>query len=84
MWKKILEELIEDQKKRVLLLGREFIPHLTPDDILQPNDFPQLENHPYFRYEEGILAGLLVAQIALLAENSKALFFCNCMFFLSL
>jgi hypothetical protein len=25
---------------------------------MQPNDFPELENHPFFRYEEGVLEGL--------------------------
>ena len=60
----MLEEMIEQQRAKLLKLGREIIPHLTSDDVLQPNDFPELENHPVFRYEEGILAGLLAAQIA--------------------
>lgn len=57
----MLEEMIEQQKGKLLKLGREIIPHITSDDILQPNDFPELENHPVFRYEEGILAGLQAA-----------------------
>ena len=61
----MLEEMIEQQRAKLLKLGREIIPHLTSDDILQPNDFPELENHPVFRYEEGILAGLLAAQLGL-------------------
>ena len=58
-----IQDLIAHQEKKLLALAREIIPHLTSDDIMQPNDFPELENHPIFRYEEGILAGLRTAQI---------------------
>jgi hypothetical protein len=65
---KLLVELIEQQKKKLLAHGRELVPHLTEEDMLQPNDFPILELHPHFRYEEGILDGLQVARAALLAK----------------
>lgn len=65
----LLESLIEGQKKKLLESGRRIIPHLTPDDILQPNDFPELELHPYFRYEEGILDGMQVVRAALQAQE---------------
>lgn len=68
---KLLDSLIEGQKKKLLESGRRIVPHLTPDDLLQPNDFPELEFHPHFRYEEGILDGLQVAKAAILAEASK-------------
>lgn len=61
----VFQELIEGQKAKLLNTGRRIVEYLTPDDILQPNDFPELENHPDFRYEEGVLHGLLVAQMAL-------------------
>ena len=61
----LIEELIEGQTKTLLKLGRRLIPSLTPEDILQPNDYPQLENHPDFRYEEGVLSGLKTVQMAL-------------------
>lgn len=47
------------------------VPHITADDLLQPNDFPALENHPYFRYEEGVLEGLYSAQTAYLAWKKE-------------
>ena len=65
----MLDEMIAQQEKKLLKLAREIIPHLTSDDILQPNDFPQLENHPVFRFEEGILKGLQAAKMALLAPS---------------
>ncbi len=61
----MLDEMITQQEKKLLKLAREIIPHLTSDDILQPNDFPELENHPLFRFEEGILKGLQAAEMAL-------------------
>ncbi len=62
---KQIEELIDYQKEQLLKCGRRFIPHLTADDVLQPNDFPELEFNPHFRYEEGILAGIQMVQILL-------------------
>ncbi len=61
----LLQELIDGQQKTLLQFARRIVPNATSDDILQPNDFPELENHPHFRYEEGLLAGLQSAQIAL-------------------
>jgi hypothetical protein len=63
----LLDELIAGQKQKLLTTARRIVPHVTDDDLLQPNDFPELELHPYFRYEEGILDGLQVAKTALLA-----------------
>lgn len=70
MWNEIEELIIEiadQQQKKLLQCGRRLIPHLTDEDLLQPNDFPELENHPYFRYEEGVLAGIQTIQTALRA-----------------
>ena len=63
----LFEELISLQKETLLRLGREIIPHLTSDDLLQPNDYEELELNPYFRYEEGVLAGMQTVQTALFA-----------------
>lgn len=63
----VLESIIAQQNRVVLQLGRRIIPSLTPEDVLQPNDYPQLENHPDFRYEEGVLAGAQTVQAALRA-----------------
>lgn len=65
----LLQELIDGQKGKLLASARRILPHVTPDDLLQPNDFPELEFHPHFRYEEGILDGLQVVQSALLAQQ---------------
>jgi hypothetical protein len=67
----LFEELIFLQKKKVFATALRILPHLTEDDLLQPNDFPELENHPYFRYEEGVLEGLMTARMAYLALEKE-------------
>lgn len=65
----LLDELIEQQRCSLLSLARRITPEVTDDDLLQPNDFPELENHPLFRYEEGVLHGLQAAKAALLSRE---------------
>jgi hypothetical protein len=67
----LFDELIATQQTKLLAYARQIVPHLTPDDLLQPNDFPELELHPYFRYEEGILEGLMTARMAYLAASRE-------------
>ena len=70
---KLFDEMIHFQREKLLNFARKIIPYVTPDDILQPNDFPELEFHPIFRYEEGVLEGLLTSKTAYLRyckENS--------------
>ena len=68
----LMDELIQGQKEKLLKTARRILPHVTDDDLLQPNDFPELEMHPHFRYEEGILDGLQVAKTALIASSASA------------
>jgi len=63
----LFNELIEGQHSKVLKCGQRIVPHLTDDDLLQPNDFPELENHSVFRYEEGALSGIQSVRAALRA-----------------
>lgn len=67
MLESLFEELIREQEKKVRNAAHAILPHLTDDDLLQPNDFPQLDNHPYFRYEEGVLEGMRTARMAYVA-----------------
>ncbi|HEY4255006.1 MAG TPA: hypothetical protein VGM34_01500 [Chlamydiales bacterium] len=67
----LTNELIEGQKKKLLVSAKRIVPHVIEDDLLQPNDFPELENHPHFRYEEGILDGFQQVRAALMALAKK-------------
>ncbi len=68
---RLLEQLAQAQREKVLKCGQQFIPRLTSDDVLQPNDYPELEFNPPFRYEEGVLEGILTARAALFAYLAK-------------
>lgn len=74
-WKAIeglIESIVAGQQKEVMRIGRRLVPTLTSEDVLQPNDYPHLENHPDFRYEEGVLAGAQTVQMALRALRRES------------
>jgi hypothetical protein len=65
---RLLSTMIQQQREKVLRLAREVVPHIGPEDILNPHDFPQLRTHPAFEFEDGLLAGLIASHAALRAE----------------
>lgn len=67
----LINEISEQQRATLLSYGRRIIPTLTPEDMLQPNDYPELENNPHFRYEEGVLAGIQTIQMAIQALEKQ-------------
>lgn len=70
---KLFEELILQQKKKMMKCAQQIVPYISEDDLMQPNDFPLLENYPIFRYEEGVLEGILTARMAYLAKQRELL-----------
>lgn len=64
----LLEKMVEQQRAKVLRLAREAVPFIGPEDVLNPHDFPELKSHPTFEFEDGILSGLIAAQVAIRAE----------------
>lgn len=69
----LFERMISQQQAKVLRLAREAVPNIGPEDLRNAHDFPELKAHPTFEYEDGILAGLISAQIALRAEIKSRL-----------
>lgn len=67
---KLFEELISGQKEKLLTIARRYVPNISHDDLLQPFDFPVLDNHPYFRYEEGVLQGMKMIEAAFRAKQN--------------
>ena len=61
----LLQELIKHQQTKVLKVAREIVPDATPEDIRNPQDFPDLVADTLFNYEDGILTGYLTLQTAL-------------------
>lgn len=64
----LLSRMIDQQREKVLRLARQAVPHISAEDVMNPNDYPELKAHPTFDYEDGILAGLISAQVAIRAE----------------
>ena len=64
---RVLHELIAQQDAKLRRYAATIDPTLTPDDLLQPHDFPALARDPGFNYEDGVLAGLRSAAAALRA-----------------
>lgn len=66
-----LEALAHQQEARVLALARRLRGDLTSEDLRNAHDFRELDDHD-FHYEDGTLAGLLVALSAVRARRSEA------------
>jgi hypothetical protein len=64
----LLDQMIEQQRRKVLEVARRFSPRVTLEDLLNPHDFPELQEAAEFHYEDGILAGYLAAQAAIRAR----------------
>ena len=58
-----LGQMIDGQRAKVLELARRLRPGLTADDLTQPHDFPELAENWHWNYEDGVLAGLLAAEL---------------------
>ena len=64
---RLLDEMIAQQRARVLAHARRLNGTLTDDDVQQPHDFPELAGSPEWNYEDGILAGYQAVQAAVRA-----------------
>jgi hypothetical protein len=68
----LLEQMIQQQRRKLTELAAKINPQLTPDDLLQPHDRPELARDAQFNFEDGILSGLISAQLALRAALRDA------------
>lgn len=68
---RLLDEMIDMQERKVVALARQIVPHVTPEDLRNPHDFVPLVESAEFNYEDGILAGLRAAGIAVRAERRR-------------
>jgi hypothetical protein len=69
---RMLHAMVEQQDAKVLALARRVVPHLTPEDVRNPHDFPALVESAEFNYEDGVLAGLRAAETAVRAARRDA------------
>ena len=68
----LLAEMDAMQEQKVLALARRILPQVTPEDLRNPHDFPALVASAEFNYEDGILAGIRSAEIAVRAARRRA------------
>lgn len=64
----LFEEMVGQQRERLVSLARAIDPTLSADDLLSPYDLPSIAHDPRFNFEDGILSGLISARTALRAR----------------
>lgn len=64
---RLLDDMVRAQRDKVLSTARAKFPRLTGEDVMTPEAYPELYADGPFNYEDGILNGLLSAQMALRA-----------------
>jgi hypothetical protein len=69
---RLLDEMAAMQEQKLLALARRLVPQLTSEDLRNPHDFVALVESAEFNYEDGILAGLRAAGIAVRAARRGA------------
>jgi hypothetical protein len=68
-----IQKMVDTQRDRLLQSARSIVANLTLDDILQPQDYVELETNAEFRFEEGYLMGLESALAAIRANARSTL-----------
>jgi hypothetical protein len=70
---RLMLEMVAQQERKVLELARQIHPGVTSEDIRNPQDFPDLLANAGWNFEDGILAGLKSAHMALRAKILESL-----------
>jgi len=70
---RLLAEMVGRQDDKVLALARRILPYVTPEDIRNPHDFAALVESAEFNYEDGVLAGLRAAHMAVRAARREGM-----------
>ncbi|MGO9833829.1 MAG: NUDIX hydrolase [Polyangiaceae bacterium] len=68
---KLLGELEALQRRKVLELARRLRPGLTLEDVLNPHDFPELDDRDW-QYEDGVLTGIESVLAAFRAQRRES------------
>ena len=59
-----LERLISQQRDKVVEVALDILPHLQPEEIQDPQDYPEVAADTMFNHEDGLLAGLMSVRAA--------------------
>ena len=63
-----VDEMIVQQRSKCLKIAHRINPRLTPDDLMNPFDWPEVAENVQFAWEDGLLAGLQSAHAAICAR----------------
>jgi hypothetical protein len=61
----VFERLIRQQRDKIKEVALDILPHLPPEQMQDPHDYPAVADDAMFNYEDGVLAGLMSARMAL-------------------
>jgi hypothetical protein len=61
----VFERLINEQRDKILEVALDILPHLSPEQMQDPHDHPEVAADAIFNFEDGFLAGLMSARLAL-------------------
>ncbi len=61
----VLQPLYDQQCQRAKKMAQRLRPGLTDEDLLNPDNFPEVIRDPDFMFEHGLSAGILAAKLAL-------------------
>lgn len=61
----LLERMISQQRDKVMAVALDLLPHLRPEEVQDPQDYPEVAADTMFHHEDGVLTGLLSARAAL-------------------
>jgi hypothetical protein len=65
----LVEKMEALQSEKVIELARRILPHLTPEDIRNPHDFPELDDIDW-HFADGQLAGIQSVLVAIRAMKN--------------
>lgn len=65
---RLFDEMIAQQRRKAWALANRIQPGLSEDDLRDPHSFPAINSRPEFAFEDGMVAGLVAAQVAVCRE----------------
>jgi hypothetical protein len=61
----VLERLISQQRVKIAEVAQDIMPQLTAEQAQNPHDYPEIADDAMYNFEDGLLAGLISARMAL-------------------
>lgn len=67
-FEQLFEVMTEQQRRKLIKIAHAIRPNLSEDDLRDPHSIPDVTNKPHYAFEDGILSGIISAQMAILSE----------------